>query len=287
MKTIETIPFGNTGHHSTRTIFGSAGLKLATQDEADQILDLLLEYGINHIDTAPAYGEAELRIGPWMKRYRDRFFLATKTNERSYQDAKEQFHRSLERLNTDRVDLLQLHNMTDVVTREYIMGQGGALEFLIEAKEQGLARFVGVTGHGIEAPKMHRQSLVRFNFDTVLLPCNYLLLQNEYYASHFHSLLSYCKEKNIAFQTIKSIARGLWGDKQRSHVTWYDPITDDESISRMVRWVLSNPDIFLITVGDMQLLSKVLTAAADHGAPLKDEEMTAVVQREEMVPLFD
>lgn len=287
MKTIETLPFGKTGHHSTRTIFGSAGLRQATQGEADQILDLLLEYGINHIDTAPAYGDAELRIGPWMKHHRDRFFLATKTNERSYQDAKEQFHRSLERLNTDRVDLLQLHNMTDVVTREYIMGQGGALEFLIEAKKKGLARFIGVTGHGIEAPKMHRQSLSRFNFDTVLLPCNYLLLQNEYYASHFHSLLSYCKEKNVAFQTIKSIARGLWGDKQRSHATWYDPVTDDESISRMVRWVLSNPDIFLITAGDMQLLPKVLAAAADHGAPLKDEEMTAVIQQEEMVPLFD
>ena len=287
MKTLETLPFGKTGHKSTRTIFGSAGLRQATQDEADQILDLLMEYGINHIDTAPAYGDAELRIGPWMKHYRDRFFLATKTNERSYQDAKEQFHRSLERLNADRVDLLQLHNMTDVVTREYIMGQGGALEFLIEAKEQGLARFIGVTGHGIEAPKMHRQSLSRFNFDTVLLPCNYLLLQNEYYASHFHSLLSYCKEKNIAFQTIKSIARGLWGDKRRSHATWYDPVTDDESISRMVRWVLSNPGIFLITVGDMQLLPKVLAAAADHGAPLKDEEIADVVQQEEMVPLFD
>ena len=287
MKTIETFPFGKTGHHSTRTIFGSAGLRQASQDEADRTLDLLIEYGINHIDTAPAYGDAELRIGPWMKRYRDRFFLATKTNERSYQDAKEQFHRSLERLNTDRVDLLQLHNMTDVVTREYIMGQGGALEFLIEAKEQGLARFVGVTGHGIEAPKMHRQSLARFDFDTVLLPCNYLLLQNEYYASHFHSLLAYCKEKNIAFQTIKSIARGLWADKRRSHATWYDPITNDASISRMVRWVLSLPGIFLITAGDMQLLPKVLAAAADLGAPLKDEEMTAVIRKEEMVPLFD
>lgn len=287
MKTIDTLPFGKTGHNSTRTLFGSAGLRQATQDEADQILDLLLEYGINHIDTAPAYGDAELRIGPWMKHYRDRFFLATKTNERSYKDAKEQFHRSLERLNTDRVDLLQLHNMTDVVTREYIMGQGGALEFLIEAKELGLARFVGVTGHGIEAPKMHRQSLGRFNFDTVLLPCNFLLLQNEYYASHFHSLLTYCKERNIAFQTIKSIARGLWGDKQKSHVTWYDPITDHESISRMVRWVLSIPDIFLITVGDMQLLPSVLAAAANFDAPPADDVLKTVIHQEKMVPLFD
>jgi len=287
MKTIDTLPFGKTGHNSTRTLFGSAGLRQATQDEADQILDLLLEYGINHIDTAPAYGDAELRIGPWMKHYRNRFFLATKTNERSYKDAKEQFHRSLERLNTDRVDLLQLHNMTDVVTREYIMGQGGALEFLIEAKELGLARFVGVTGHGIEAPKMHRQSLGRFNFDTVLLPCNFLLLQNEYYASHFHSLLTYCKERNIAFQTIKSIARGLWGDKQKSHVTWYDPITDHESISRMVRWVLSIPDIFLITVGDMQLLPSVLAAAANFDAPPADDVLKTVIHQEKMVPLFD
>lgn len=287
MKTIKTLLFGKTGHQSTRTIFGSAGLRQATQKDADQTFELLMEYGINHIDTAPAYGDAELRIGPWMKRHRDHFFLATKTNERSYQDAKEQFHRSLERLNTDRVDLLQLHNMTDVVAREYIMGEGGALEFLVEAKEKGMARFIGVTGHGIEAPKMHRHSLTRYNFDTVLLPCNYLLLKNDYYASHFNSLLSYCKEKDIAFQTIKSIARGLWGGKQRSHATWYEPVTDAESISDMVRWVLSIPGIFLITVGDMQLLSKVLAAAASYETPPDEEKMTGVVQKEEMVPLFE
>jgi aryl-alcohol dehydrogenase-like predicted oxidoreductase len=287
VNTIEKMPFGDTGHMSTRVIFGSACLRRASQREADDVLELLLNYGINHIDTAPLYGDAELRIGPWMKRYRDQFFLATKTDKRTYADAREQFFRSLDRLQVDRVDLLQMHNLTDVVYRETVMGPGGALEFLVEIKEKGLARFIGITGHGILAPKMHLQSLDRFAFDTVLLPCNYLLLQNPDYARDFNNLISYCAERNIAVQTIKSIARGLWGNKPRSHVTWYEPLTDDESISKSVHWVLGRADIFLIAVGDIQVLPKFLTAAANYQSPPSDEEMKAVVQREGVLPLFD
>jgi aryl-alcohol dehydrogenase-like predicted oxidoreductase len=287
VNTIEKLPFGNTGHKSTRVIFGSACLRRTSQREADDVLELLLKYGINHIDTAPLYGDAELRIGPWMKHYRDQFFLATKTDKRTYQDAREQFFRSLDRLQVDRVDLLQMHNLTDVVYRETVMGPGGALEFLVEIKEKGLARFIGITGHGILAPKMHLQSLDRFAFDTVLLPCNYLLLQNPDYARDFNNLISYCDERNIAVQTIKSIARGLWGNKPRSHVTWYEPLTDDESISKSVHWVLGRADIFLIAVGDIQVLPKFLTAAANYQSPPSDEEMKAVVQREGVLPLFD
>jgi aryl-alcohol dehydrogenase-like predicted oxidoreductase len=287
VNTIEKMPFGDTGHMSTRVIFGSACLRRASQREADDVLELLLNYGINHIDTAPLYGDAELRIGPWMKRYRDQFFLATKTDKRTYADAREQFFRSLDRLQVDRVDLLQMHNLTDVVYRETVMGPGGALEFLVEIKEKGLARFIGITGHGILAPKMHLQSLDRFAFDTVLLPCNYLLLQNPDYARDFNNLISYCDERNIAVQTIKSIARGLWGNKPRSHVTWYEPLTDDESISKSVHWVLGRADIFLIAVGDIQVLPKFLTAAANYQSPPSDEEMKAVVQREGVLPLFD
>jgi aryl-alcohol dehydrogenase-like predicted oxidoreductase len=268
-------------------IFGSACLRRASQPEADKALEILLEFGINHIDTAPLYGDAELRIGPWMKHHRDQFFLATKTDKRTYQDAREQFLRSLDRLQVDRVDLLQMHNLTDVVFRETVMGPGGALEFLVEIKEKGLARFIGITGHGILAPKMHLQSLDRFAFDSVLLPCNYLLMQNPDYARDFKNLISYCAERNIAVQTIKSIARGLWGNKPRSHVTWYEPLTDDESISKSVHWVLGKAGIFLIAVGDIQELPKFLTAAANYQSPPSDEEMRSMVQRENVTSLFD
>jgi predicted aldo/keto reductase-like oxidoreductase len=285
--TIEKLPFGSTGHKSTHAIFGSACLRRASQREADEVLEILLKYGINHIDTAPLYGDAELRIGPWMKHYRDQFFLATKTDQRTYQDAREQFFRSLERLQVDRVDLLQMHNLTDVVYRETAMGPGGALEFLVEIKEKGLAKFIGVTGHGVLTPKMHLQSLDRFAFDSVLLPCNYLLMQNPDYAADFNNLISYCSNHNIAVQTIKSIARGYWGNKPRSHVTWYEPLTDEESIIKSVHWVLGIAGIFLITVGDMQELPKFLAAAANFQSPPSDEEMKSVVEEQEAVPLFD
>ncbi|HUV08820.1 MAG TPA: aldo/keto reductase [Spirochaetia bacterium] len=278
--------FGRTGHKSTRIIFGSAGLKRLTQKEADPVLDLLLQYGINHIDTAPGYGDAELRLGPWMREHRKRFFLATKIDEARYGQAKEQLHRSLERLQVDSVDLLQLHNLTDVPKREQVMGSGGALELLIEAKEQGLTRFLGVTGHGITAPKMHLQSLQRFDFDSVLLPCNYLLLRSPAYSADFSRLLSYCREHNVAVQTIKSIARGLWGEKEQTRATWYEPLTDQEAVSNCVHYVLGIPGIFLISVGDMQELPKVLKAAADYQNPPLDEEMERIAERFGMEPLF-
>ena len=207
-------PFGRTGHVSTRAIFGSACLAHVNQNDADDVLELLLKYGINHIDTAPRYGEAEVRIGPWMKHHRDGFFLATKTDQRQYQDARDQFYRSLERLQVDHVDLLQMHNLTDVAHREVAMGPGGALEFLVEAKGKKLAGFIGITGHGLQAPRMHGQSLKRFGkFDSVLLPCNYLLMQNPDYAVEFNQVVSHCKEHNIAVQTIKAVARGFWGEQ--------------------------------------------------------------------------
>ena len=286
MDTIEKLPFGKTGHMSTRAIFGSACLRRSGQNEADEALKLLLKYGINHIDTAPLYGDAELRLGPWMKQYRNHFFLATKTDKRTYQDAREQFHRSLERLQVDRVDLLQLHNLTDVVARETIMGPGGALEYLVEARDKGLARFIGITGHGIQAPSMHRQSLDRFAFDSVLLPCNYLLMQNPYYSAGFDDLVSYCHGRNIAVQTIKSIARGYWGSKQKGRVTWYEPLSDEQSIIKSVHWVLGISGIFLITVGDMQELPRVLAAAAGYHSPPPDAEMKGMVEEQEIEPLF-
>ncbi len=286
MAAIKTKQFGRTGHLSSRTIFGSASLSQASQEEANQVLELLLKYGINHIDTAPRYGEAEARIGPWMKHHRDRFFLATKMDQRNYREARDQFYRSLEKLQVDHVDLLQLHNLTDVVHREIAMGPGGALEFLIEARDKGLTRFVGITGHGLQAPRMHRQSLDRFDFDTVLLPCNYLLMQDSGYATDFERLMAYCREHDIAVQTINSIARGFWGKKPRDRNTWYEPVTDQQAIKKLVHWVLGRTDVFLITVGDIQELPKVLEAAASFESRPTNEEMVRLVGEEGLTPVF-
>jgi len=287
MTSIEKQPFGNTGHLSTRAIFGSVCLNRVGQDAADEVLEMLLEYGINHIDTAASYGDAELRVGSWMESYREQFFLATKTDKLTYQDAREQFQRSLERLQVERVDLLQLHNLTDVVNREFALGPGGALEYLVEARDKGLTRFIGITGHGILTPKMHYQSLARFDFDTVLLPCNYLLMENSKYCADFNQLISYCREHNIAVQTIKAAARGLYGAKPRSHNTWYEPLADEDAIAKSVQWVLGKPGLFLITTGDMQVLPAILAAAADFQASPRDEEMELMAAEQGMQPLFD
>lgn len=284
---IDKIPFGKTGHNSSRTIFGSVSLSEVSQQEADRILDLLFEFGVNHIDTAPTYGEAELRLGPWMKRYRDQFFLATKTDEQTYLDAKEQFYRSLERLQVESVDLIQFHNLIDVVDRETIFGPGGALEFMIEAKTQGLTRYIGITGHGLDTPRFHLQTLERFEFDSVLLPCNYLLMQNPNYAAGFQKLLSYCHRHQIAVQTIKAIARGYWGNNKRSHRTWYEPLTDEEAIAANVHWVLGIPGIFLNTVGELQELPKVLKAASNYKQRPSEKHMSFVVEKMKMQTLFD
>ena len=284
---IEKMPFGKTGHHSSRAIFGSASLAAVNQFEADRALDTLLEFGINHIDTAPKYGDAELRVGAWMKRYREQFFLATKTNERTYKDAKEQFQRSLDRLQVDHVDLLQFHNLTDIAEREIIMRPGGALDFLIEAKEKGLTRFIGITGHGLDTPRFHRQTLERFAFDSVLLPCNYLLMQNQNYTNEFETLTSYCHERQIAVQTIKAIAKGYWGNTTRNRSTWYEPLTDEDAIAKCVHWVLSVPRIFLNTVGDLTELPKVLKAAASFEKCPSMEEMEEVVEKMDMQTLFN
>jgi len=270
MSVIEKQSFGRTGHMSTRAIFGSFCLSQTGQDTADKALEILLEYGINHIDTAPAYGDAELRLGPWMKQYRAQFFLATKTDKRTYQEAREQFYRSLERLQVDRVDLLQMHNLTDVVHREIVMRSGGALEFLIEARDKGLARFIGITGHGILAPKMHLQSLERFDFDSVLLPCNYPLMQLPRYRDDFNQVLSYCREHNIAVQ-----------------ITWYEPLNEEEAVKKSVHWVMNQKDTFLITTGDLQVLPKFLAAAADFQKAPPDDVMAAMVAEQGMQPLFD
>ncbi|MEJ2750227.1 MAG: aldo/keto reductase, partial [Anaerolineae bacterium] len=259
---IEKLEFGRTGHLSTRTLFGAAALANVTQAEADQTLDVLLAFGVNHIDTAASYGDAELRIGPWMKEHRQDFFLATKTEKRTYQGAKEELHRSLERLRVDSVDLWQMHILVDPAEWETAMGPGGALEAFIEAREQGLVRFLGVTGHGVTVAAMHLRSLERFDFDSVLLPYNYAMMKNHQYADDFAALVTVCQERKVAVQTIKSITRGPWGSKTPHRATWYEPLEKQEEIDAAVHYVLNRPNFFLNTAGDIHLLPKVLDAAS-------------------------
>jgi aryl-alcohol dehydrogenase-like predicted oxidoreductase len=283
---IDKKPFGRTGHVSTRAIFGAAAFFQVTQAEADRTMELLLEYGVNHIDTAAGYGDSELRLGPWMDSHRQSFFLATKTGERTYQEAKDEFHRSLERLRVDSVDLIQLHYLVDPEQWEVAMAAGGALEALVEAREQGLTRFIGVTGHDTVVPAMHLKSLERFDFDSVLLPYSYVMMQNPQYAADFAKLVQVCQERNVAVQTIKSIVRRPWGDREQTRATWYEPLEDQKAIDRAVHWVLGDPAVFLNTVGDIHVLPNVLDAASRFQQRPTEDEMRESVAQYEMAPLF-
>jgi aryl-alcohol dehydrogenase-like predicted oxidoreductase len=283
---IEVQAFGRSGHMSTRTIFGAASLSAVTQEEADRTLEVLLHYGVNHIDVAASYGDAELRIAPWLERYRGHFYLATKTDARTAQEAKEELHRSLERMRVDYVDLWQLHNLVDPIEWDVALSPGGALEAAIEARTQGLVRAIGVTGHGLQIAATHRRSLERFDFDTVLLPYNYLTMQSPYYAENFNALVATCQQRNVAVQTIKSIAYRPWMGRPHTRAVWYEPLEDQQDIDRAVHWVLKRQGLFLNTVGDIHLLPRVLDAASRFQAGTPDEEMQAMVARLAMDPLF-
>jgi aryl-alcohol dehydrogenase-like predicted oxidoreductase len=288
---IAKIPFGKTGHESTRTIFGAAALGAMRQERADQVLETLLEYGVNHIDVAASYGDAELRVGAWMGEHRESFFLASKTGERTASGARESIHRSLERLQVEKLDLIQLHNLTDESGWETAMGPGGALEAAIDARSEGLVRFIGVTGHGTRAAEMHLRSLERFDFDSVLLPCNYMLMQSPEYASDVERLLDLCANRSIAVQTIKSIARRRWreGDTQK-RFSWYEPVKEPEVLIRIVYWVLSRPNIFLNTSSDATLLPSILKAASEFSGVTTRADLDPALQADssqlEMEPIF-
>jgi aryl-alcohol dehydrogenase-like predicted oxidoreductase len=284
---IDTLTFGKTGHASTRTIFGAAAFMRCSQEVADATLPLLFQHGINHIDVAASYGDAELRLGPWMEQHRDRFFLATKTGERTYAAARDQIRRSLERLRVPYVDLIQLHNLTDPAEWEVALGPDGALKAAIEARDQGLVRFIGVTGHGVIAPSIHKRSLDRFPFDSVLLPLNFPMLQNEQYRSDFYALLEVCQQRNVAVQTIKAITLGPWEERPHDAATWYEPLREQEDIDTAVHWVLGQPGVYLNTASDVTLLPKILDAAERFdGHRPDDETMQALVDRQNMAPLF-
>lgn len=286
---IEKRMFGRTGHMSSAVIFGGAALSRVDQATADRALDLLPEYGVNHIDVAARYGDAELRVGDWMKRHsnRDRFFLATKTGDRDREGASASIRRSLDRLGTDHVDLIQLHALYHPDEWEKALGPGGALEACNEARAKGLVRFIGITGHGWTVAAMHRRALERFDFDSILLPWNWFAAQHATYAPDFERTVKLAEARNVAVQTIKGVARGPWAagaTKDRS--TWYQPLDAMDDIRPAVHWVLSRPGIFLLSAGDVGILPLVLKAASEPAVPPNAEIMAALSQRTGLSSIF-
>jgi len=257
-----------------------------TQAAADRTLEVLIQHGVNHIDTAAGYGDSELRIAPWLKREPNRFFLATKTGARDAKGAREELHRSLDRLGVDHVDLWQLHSLADPIEWDTALSPGGAIDAAVEARDKGLVKWIGVTGHGAQIAANHRRSLSRFDFDSVLLPYNFVTMRLPYYAENFDALAKTCAERKVALQTIKSIAASPWLGRERTRTTWYEPLEAQADIDLAVWWVLGRPGVFLNTVGDIDLLPRVLEAAERFAKRPTDAEMNAMLERSRTEPLF-
>ena len=287
---IQKTPFGNTGHLSARIIFGAAALGGMRQDKADSVLEMITKRGLNHFDCAASYGDAELRLAPYLQDHRNDVFLATKTGRRSGAGAREELEKSLERMGVDHIDMVQLHNLVEDDEWKRAHAPGGAVEALAAARDEGLISHVGVTGHGLRIAGMHLRSLQAFDFASILLPINFILLDNPAYRMDVEALLALCAERGVAVQTIKSIARGRWADGEVSgpgKFSWYDPLTDPEPIDRAVRYVLSNEQFFLNTTSDARKLPVIVEAASsDLTAPTPDE-MRADIEAEGITPLFD
>ena len=281
-------PFGSTGHRSTRVIFGAAALGAMSEQRAAATMEIVTEHGINHIDTAASYGDSELRLAPWLADNRASVFLATKTGDREGPAARASLERSLERMGVDSVDLIQLHNLVEEDEWRIAHDAGGAVEALAAARDEGLCRFIGITGHGTRIPAMHSRSLDEFPFDSVLLPYNHTMLTNGAYRDDVERLLATCAERSVAVQTIKSVARGRWpADTTERRLSWYEPLTDPEAIGRAVAFVLGRPGLFLNTSSDARLLPAVLAAAAERRTVPSDGEMDADRVAQGITPLFD
>ena len=286
-QSIEQAPFGSTGHHSSRALFGAAALGAMSQERADRTLDLISHFGVNHIDVAASYGEAELRLAPWLARHRSEVFLATKTGHRTAVKARAQLHASLERMQVEQIDMIQLHNLTQEDDWQTAMGEGGALEALVEAKEQGLVRFIGVTGHGTYAPAMHIKSLETYAFDSILVPYSFVMMTNPQYAADFEALYELCTARGVAMQTIKSIAARRWnGDDPERRLSWYRPLKDSGAVQRAVDFVLARPGLFLNTSSDATLLEMMLQVAAAPRQEVDVEALQKDVIEHGIEPLF-
>lgn len=278
--------FGLTGHMSTVAIFGAAGFSQVSQVEADRVMELVIESGINHIDVAPSYGEAELRIGPWMRRERSRFFLGCKTQERTRAGAWTELRGSLERLQTESFDLYQCHAITTMEELDAVTSKGGALEAFVEARQQGLVRYLGITGHGVDSPRIYLEALRRFDFDSVLFPLNFVQMANPEYRRHAEALVAACKAKDVGTMIIKSITRGPWGEKPHTATTWYEPFEDFEHIQQGVNFALSYEVTGLCTAGDTRIFPLMLKACENY-TPLTAAEREAMIETgKQYQPLF-
>jgi predicted aldo/keto reductase-like oxidoreductase len=283
---MEKRTFGRTGHASTVAIFGAAAFFEISQSKADRIMEYVLSTEINHIDVAPSYGQAEIRLGPWLAKHRDRFFLGCKTQERTKSSAAQELRQSLEKLQVDRFDLFQLHAVTSMEELDQVTAPGGALEAIIEAKEEGLVEFIGITGHGLEVPTVFLEALERYDFDSVLFPINFILYENLAYREGVQTLLQLCEQRAIGSMVIKHIAKGPWGDVEKTHTTWYRPFSEEHWIQRCIDFVLSQPISGICTPGDINLLPLVVDACQNYkpmNLALQDE---LIAKTDRFEPLF-
>lgn len=281
-------PFGRTGHNSTRVIFGAAALASLNQDQADVLLDEVRASGINHLDTAASYGDSELRLAPFLGEHRADYFLASKTGERTGPAARAELERSLERLGVDKLDLIQLHNLVEPDEFDVAHSPGGAVPALVRARDEGLVRSIGVTGHGNRIAVTHRRSLERFEFDSVLVPCSFVMLQQPEYRRDFDALVELCRQRRVAVQTIKAVARRRWppGASQPDRA-WYEPLEPGPAVQRAVAFVLARPGLFLNTSTDTRLLKPIVSAASGHIEAPDPAELAADVAEHQISALFD
>jgi predicted aldo/keto reductase-like oxidoreductase len=273
---MQTRRFGRTGHMSSVIIFGAFAVGMLDQPEADAVMESVLAHGVNHIDVAPSYADAELRLGPWLEAHRDRFFLGCKTQLRGREEAREELHRSLERLRVDSFDLFQLHAVTTMEELEDCFAPGGSLEAIVQAREEGLTKFLGITSHGLQAPAVQLEALNRFDFDSLLFTLNFKMWADEDYRSDVSKLLQVAKERDIGTMVIKTWARGPWDEKEPRYHTWYEPFDDEEMIESALRFNLSQPVTGLISAGDARLLPMILNAA-ERLQPMDDAEQAALL----------
>ena len=278
--------FGRTGHESTVAIFGAAGLGTVDQITADFAMQTALEFGVNHIDVAPSYGHAESRLASWMVRCRDDLFVGCKTTERSNAGAEAELHQSLSRLHMDHFDLYQIHAITTMQELDDVTRKGGSLEAMIAARDAGLTKYIGITGHGVDTPSIFIEALNRFDFDSILFPLNFVQYANPEYRQTAEKLLRLCSERDVATMAIKTITKGPWGDQEQKYDTWYEPFDQMEDIQRAVNFALSQNVSGLCTAGEMRLLPLVLQACQDFQPLREDEQELLIKEGLNFEPLF-
>jgi aryl-alcohol dehydrogenase-like predicted oxidoreductase len=278
---------GRTGHESTLVIFGGAAFWEIDEATAHETLDLVLESGINHIDVAPQYGDAEDRMGTWLPPHRDKFFLGCKTMERTADGAWAEMHRSFEKLHIDSFDLYQMHAVTSLKGLDEALGKGGAIEAFVRARDEGLTKYLGITGHGLQAPVVFQEALKRFDFDTVMFPLNPRLFAMPDYRAEAEKLLAMAQERDVGVMIIKSMAKGLWGEREKQYLSWYEPWDQQDKINEGVRFALSQPGVTAIaSAGDVRLLPKVLKAA-EAFEPLDEDDREALISAwADLEPIF-